>query len=71
MFEIDRQSATAFPRSAGGTRDRGIHAVAIKTQRSGTIMPVLLVLVLAVAAVALRPDTAQLCAKLDDFPCGP
>ena len=61
MFDTDRQS----------TETRRHHAVVIRTQHGGTIVPVALVLVLAVAAVALRPNTAQLCAKLEDFPCGP
>ena len=35
------------------------------------ILPVLLVIILAVAALSLSPATAQLCGMLEDFPCGP
>ncbi len=81
MFEKAQQPATpyetaasgnlVFLSQAGSNRNRLPAPVATVARRGGTIMPVLLLLVLAVAAVALRPDTAQFCAKLEDFPCGP
>ena len=46
-------------------------ATAYAAAPGGLILPVLLLVVLAVAAVGLSPATAQLCAKLEDFPCGP
>ncbi len=39
--------------------------------RGGVLLPILLVIILAVAAIGLSPTTASVCAKLEDFPCGP
>ncbi len=41
------------------------------TWRRGVLLPILLVTILAVAAIGLSPTTASVCAKLEDFPCGP
>ncbi len=81
VFEIDRQSAASRKTATSGNlvllrhveseQARARDAVATGADRRAMIVPVLLVLVLAVGAIALRPDAAQLCAKLGDFPCGP
>ena len=39
--------------------------------RGDALLPLLLVIVLAVAAIGLSPVTASSCAKLEEFPCGP
>jgi hypothetical protein len=39
--------------------------------RGRVLLPILLVIILAVAAIGLSPTTASICAKLQDFPCGP
>ncbi len=76
MFETDRQTAgphagaacgnVIFPRFADGKRD------APAAGRHGRVIaPVLLLIALAAATVAMRPDAAQLCAKLGEVPCGP
>jgi hypothetical protein len=70
MLDIDRQTAAtrqagkraAVLNYAGGRQDRA---------RGGLILPILLLIVLAMVAIGLSPTTAQLCAKLQDFPCGP
>jgi hypothetical protein len=81
MLDIDRHSAgthkvgerglPAFLTYASVHRERPRDAVSAVAHRGGTIQALLLVIVLAVAAIALSPGSAQVCAKLEDFPCGP
>ena len=60
----------AAPRHADRRDDRG-HKAGWSGARLGAIILPVLLIVLAVAAMGLGPATAQLCAKLEDFPCGP
>ena len=54
-----------------GHRDWHGDAAPAARWRGRVLLPILLVIILAVAAIGLSPLTASTCAKLEDFPCGP
>jgi len=83
VLGIDRQSAVtatrrarkrkvpAFLSEVDSLRDWNRPTAAGARQHGRMVLPILLVIVLAVATLALSPATAEVCAKLEDFPCGP
>lgn len=56
---------------ADGSHDNDCPAETTLTPGGRFILPVILIIILAVAALSLSPATAQLCGTLEDFPCGP
>jgi len=81
MLDIDRSSSptrqaenravAAISRSHRSYQVWASAAAPAPGRRGSLILPTLLVIVLAAAAIGLSPATTQLYASLGDFPCGP